>query len=128
MNEERHTEKNITDELSRLGQQMADAIHAAWESEDRKKLQSEISEGLKKFSDQVSEALDKAGKSDAAHQVKTQAQKVAAEVKESDVTEEVRRGFLTGLEALNHELSKLLAKLEGHKEPPPTPPTPPAQG
>ena len=35
-------EKTIADELSRLGKQLSDAAKAAWESEDRKRLQAEI--------------------------------------------------------------------------------------
>ncbi len=53
MSEETHVEKNIADELNKLGKQVADAIKAAWESEDRKKLQNEITEGLQKFGDQI---------------------------------------------------------------------------
>ncbi len=124
MTEETRPEKNIADELNRLGKQIADTIKAAWESDDRKKLQTEITEGLQKFGEQVTEATKKAGESDTAKQLREQAEKVAAEVRESNVVEEVRQGLLTGLETLNKELGKLLERLEQGKAP--TPAAPPA--
>jgi len=117
MAEEPRTEKNITDELNKLGQQVADAIKAAWASDDLKKLQAEISEGLQKFGDQVGDAVQKASESEATKQLREQAEKVAVEIKESDVAGEVRKGLLTGLDALNKQLSKLLEKLETKEEP-----------
>lgn len=112
MSEEPKVERNIADELNKLGKQVADAIKAAWESEDRKKLQTEIAEGMQKFGAQVTEAIDKAGESEAAKELREKAEKVVEDLRESDVVEEVRKGILTGLDALNQELGKLLAKLE----------------
>jgi hypothetical protein len=125
MSEEVKAEKSIVDELNKMGQQVADAIKAAWESDDRKKLQNEITEGLQKFGDQVTDAAKKASESDAARQMREQAEKVVAEVRESNVTEDIRKGLLNGLEALNRELGKLLEKLE-NKTPPAPPPAPEA--
>lgn len=112
MSEEPKVERNIADELSKLGKQVADAIKAAWESEDRRKLQSEITEGVQKFGNEVSEAVNKAGESETAKELREKAEKVVEEIRESDVVEDVRKGILGGLDALNKELSKLLEKLE----------------
>ena len=112
MSEEPRVEKSLVEQLDHLGRQLADAIRLAWESEDRKKLQAEIAEGLDGFGKQVTAALDKASQSDAAKQLKEQTAKVAADVRESDVAGQVRKGMLAGLETANRELGKLLEKLE----------------
>jgi len=125
MSEEKRAERNIADELNKLGKQVADAIKAAWESEDRKKLQTEITEGLQQFGSQVSEAAQKAGESSTAKQLREQAEKVVTDVRESDIVDDIRKGLLTGLDALNKELGKLLEKLEAKQEPA-APPEPPA--
>ena len=117
-------EKSISSELARLGKQVADAIAQAWESEDRKKLQAEVTAGLETFGDQVSDAMRKASESDAANQLRDQTEQVAARVRESDVTAEVRRGLISGLEILNRELGKLVERLEVE----PQSSTPPAAG
>jgi hypothetical protein len=120
MSTENGEEKTISGELSRLGQQVADAINKAWESEDRKKLQTEVTTGLESFGAQVSDAMRKASESDAASQIRDQTEKVVAQVRQSDVTGEIRKGLISGLEVLNKELGRLVERLE-------VPPQPPAE-
>lgn len=134
MSEEQKPERNIADELSKLGKQVANAIKAAWESEDRKKLQTEITEGVQNFGKEVSEAVNKATESETAKELREKAEKVVEEVRESDVVEDARKGILTGLDALNKELGKLLEKLESKPAAeapavpePPAAPEPPAE-
>ncbi len=122
MTDQPRTPSAITDELSKMGKLVAQAVQSAWESEERKKLEAEVSEGLRKLSEEMSAAAKKASDSDAAKQIKMQAEKVAAEVKEHDVAEEIRKGLLTGLEAINQELGKLVERLEPKKAPAPEPP------
>ncbi len=117
MSEQPRTPSSIVDELSKMGKLVAQAVQSAWASEERKKLEAEIAEGMRKLSDELTEAARKAGESDAAKQLRAQAEKVVAEVKESDITEEIRKGLLVGLEALNQELGKLVERLEPKKAP-----------
>ncbi len=104
--------QNIADELEKLGQQLAKTAKAAWESDERKKLQTEITTGVQRFGQELSAAFEKATTSDQAKEVKTRAEKVATDVQRIDVVEEMRKGFLVGLEAINRELGKLLERLE----------------
>lgn len=112
MNEEQGIERNIADELERLGQQLAKTAKAAWESDERKKLQTEITTGVQRFGQEISTAFEKATASDQAKELLTRAERVATDVQKTDVVEEVRKGLLVGLEALNRELGKLLERLE----------------
>jgi phage-related protein len=107
----------ITDELSKMGKLVAQAIQAAWESDERKKLEAEVADGLRKFGDEVSAAARKAGESDTAKQIKTQAEKVAADVQQKDVAGDIRKGLISGLEVINQELGKLVERLEPKKAP-----------
>ena len=116
-------EKSISGELSRLGKQVAEAINVAWESEDRKKLQAEVTTGLESFGAQVGDAMRKASESDAATQIRDQTEKVVAQVRQSDVTGEVRKGLIAGLEVLNRELGRLVERLEVAPEPATSPAT-----
>ncbi len=110
--EETHTERSIADELARLGQQLATAAKTAWESEERRKLQGEITSGVQRFGQEISSAVSRASDSEQAQQLRTRAAKVAEDVQRADVVEEVRKGILVGLEAINRELGKLLERLE----------------
>jgi molecular chaperone GrpE (heat shock protein) len=121
MSEETGEEKTISVELNRLGKQVAEAIAKAWESDDRKKLQAEVTTGLEGFGTQVSDAMRKASESEAASQIRDQTEKVVAQVRDSDVTGEVRKGLIAGLEVLNRELGKLVERLEVTSQKPEAP-------
>jgi hypothetical protein len=134
--EPRPSGSTIADELNRLGRQLSEAARLAWESEDRKRLQSEITEGLRRFSDQVEGAMEQAQKSDTTRQFTEQAQKVMNNVRDTRIVDEVRDGLLAGLVSLNRELSRLNDRLGERTVPPaavspepvvgPPPVTPPA--
>lgn len=104
---------NIADELSKLGNQVAEALRMAWESEDRRRLQAEVTEGLRRFGDQVEDTAKRVGEGDAARRVREQAEVVASKASQSEVVDEIREGLLNGLQALNRELTRLLNKGEG---------------
>lgn len=125
-NEPRTT--NISDELNKMGKLISQAVEAAWESEERKRLETEIIEGLRKFSDEFSTAAKKARQSEPVQQIKTQAEKVAVEMKERDIVEDVRKGLLSGLTIVNEELGKLVERLDVKQAPaaPQAPETPTA--
>lgn len=110
--ESTHTERSIADELTRLGQQIAAAAKTAWESEERKKLQGEIVTGVQRAGQELTAAVNKVADSEQAQQVRTKAVKLTEDVQKTDVVEEVRKGILVGLEAINRELGKLLERLE----------------
>lgn len=110
------SERSIADELARMGAQLAAAAKTAWESEERRKLQQEITSGAQRFGQELASAVTKATESEQAKELKTKATKVAEDVQKTDVVEEVRKGILVGLEAINRELGKLLERLESKPE------------
>lgn len=112
MSEEPKVERSIADELGKLGQQVASAAKAAWESEERRKLQAELTRGVEQFSQELSATLDKATESGQARELRGKAEKVVEDVRAADVIEEIRKGILTGLDTLNRELGKLVEKLD----------------
>ena len=112
MSEEMHEERNVAEELNNLGKQFVSVIRTAWESEDRKRIQDEIMEGLQKFGDEITHTLQKASESETGKEVTAKAEKVITDVKASDVADDVRKGLLSGLDALNVELGKLSEKLD----------------
>jgi hypothetical protein len=106
------TERNIADELTKLGQQLAAAARTAWESDERKRLQNDIATGVQRFGQEISATASKAVESDQAKELKTRATRVADDIQKTDVVEEIRKGLLVGLEAINRELGKLLERME----------------
>ncbi len=128
MTQEPRPTSNLTEELTRLGNQVAEAVRLAWESDERKRMQAEIAEGMKNFSAQVDEAVRRASESETAKKVRAEAEQAAARARGSDMVDDMREGLLVGLQALNRELGKLLTRLEsssGGAGPVTTGPVPP---
>jgi hypothetical protein len=116
---------NLTDELTRLFNQLTEAGRMVWESDERKRIQAEITDGIRNFGGQVDEAVRKASESETAKKVKTQAEQAADKARESDVVDDMRQGLLVGLQALNRELGRLLERLQTTPAPVTTGPVPP---
>ncbi len=112
MAQEPGSSPNLSDELGKMVNQVAEAVRLAWESDERKRLQAEFSTNVRSFATQGDEAVRKASVSDTAKKVRTQAEEAAAKARESDVVDDMREGLLVGLQAINRELGKLLDRLQ----------------
>jgi nucleotide-binding universal stress UspA family protein len=102
--------QEVVEELKQLGQQIGRALKAVWESPERQELEQEVREGLRTLGEQVDEALQVAKERLEAEGIPEQAQRVISSVEKTPVAQEIREALLTGLRALNQELSRLLKK------------------
>ncbi len=100
--------KSIPDELRDLGQQFAETIQNAWNSEERVKLEDDIKLGFKNFGEELNTMFNKAKESDAAQRIRDEASKVEA----SDAADKVRQTISQGIQWLSEELAKLSEKLD----------------
>jgi len=102
-------ERTIVQELSELGRQLSATLRGAWESEERRGLQREISEGLEALGDQVEEAVQSARGSEALQGLKTDIKQAAKTARESEPVQDIRAGLVKGLQEINRGLSRLVA-------------------
>ena len=100
--------KSIPDELRDLGQQFAETIQNAWNSEERVKLEDDIKLGFKNFGEELNTMFNKAKESDAAQRIRDEASRVEA----SDAADKVRQTISQGIQWLSEELAKLSEKLD----------------
>ena len=104
-------EEEILSEINRLGSAIVQAIQTAWASDERKKLEQDLSKGLRSLADNVEEALDKVGKNEQVHEFLDKAEDVAEsvgeKVRDAKVTGEIKDGLLKGLAALTEQLQKV---------------------
>jgi len=106
----------LLDELSQFGEKLSAAIQQAWASEQRQEVEQEIREGLKTAGDRLDDVAEELRGHERTKDIKEQAAKVMDAVEESNVTQEVRKGLLSGLRKLNDELNKLLSNKEADVE------------
>ncbi len=100
----------IMNDLNQLGQKVAAAIQAVWDSEERHKAEDEIRKALRMAGDNIDRVAEDVRKSDVAKDVQTQAARAAEAVQKSDVTKQLKQSILTGLRRFNEELSDFLDK------------------
>jgi protein subunit release factor A len=102
---------NISQELQNLGRQFAATLEAAWNSQERQRMEQELREGLNYFSDEVSKVATDVSTSPAAKKVKEEASEIKGKVETSDLGRKSRTIFAQSLARLSDELSKLSVRL-----------------
>ncbi len=121
-------EEEILGEINRLGTAIVQAIQTAWQSEERKKLEQDLSKGLRVLADNVEEALEKVGKNEQVHEFMDKAEDVAEsvgeKVRDAKVTGEIKEGLLKGLAALTEQLQKVSKDVAARQPSPPPPAAP----
>ena len=100
----------LADELRALGQNLQAALKSAWESEERKKLQTEIESGLSDLARTLNQAAKDFGESPAGQTLKSDVQDFQERVRTGEVEQKVRSELLGALRAVNTELQKAIHK------------------
>jgi hypothetical protein len=98
----------ILDELKELGHKATAALQQVWESEERKKAEDEIRKALKMAGERIDEVGEELRHSDTTKEIKDQASKLVESVEKSKMSDDIRRGLLSGLRKLNTELTEFL--------------------
>ncbi len=98
---------DVIDELKNLGRQFAEALDAAWNSEERQRIENEVREGVHSFVDEVDKVFREAKTSEAAAKVKREAAGAKGKVESSDIGQKAVGGFAMGLRWLSEELGHL---------------------
>ena len=106
-------ENELADELRNLGQNLKGILQAAWESEERRKLQKEIQAGLAELQKTVADLAA----SPSGQRLKAEVQDLGERARSGQVEAQLRNDLLAALRTINAELEKA-AKRE--KDTPPT--------
>ncbi len=118
---EEKKEGDIQGELRTLGEQLASAVRALWESEESQSARREIQQGLVEMGQHLNTAIKSAQESEAGKRFGQQVQDTVQKARESDVGGQIQQGIATGLSEVNKALSQLLDQWSAKK-----PPEPPA--
>lgn len=99
--------ESIAAEFAALGKRFGEALSAAWQSEERHRLQEDIKDGLDRFTAEVDKAVKELRKSDVAQKVEEGTQKATEDVKTGKVGSEVRHATVTALRGLSEALDRM---------------------
>ncbi len=106
MSEPRSPEEDLAAEFQQLGKNLSAALHAAWESPERKKLTQEIEEGITQVGSVLKQEFQAASSSSTGQRIKTDVEDLTQRLRSGDVAEKVRQDILAALRSVNEELKK----------------------
>ncbi|MBX2999466.1 MAG: hypothetical protein KF893_13200 [Caldilineaceae bacterium] len=110
--EERKATEELSAEINRLAEAFSRAVRAAWQSDQRKQLETDLNRGLRSLVDNVEETLVKFNRSEQGQELREQAERVVVKVRSSKVTEDLRQGLTKGLGVVAAELQELAERME----------------
>jgi hypothetical protein len=98
----------LADELRALGQNLQAALKSAWESEERKKLKSEIETGLNDLTRTLSQAAKEFNESPTGQTLKADVEDFQQRLRAGELEQKVRGELLGALRSVNNELQKAI--------------------
>ena len=118
-------EPDLEEELRSLGKRFADVVQAAWASEERQRVESELRDGLRRFSEEVGRVYERTRESPAGERVRSKLDEARSRATESDAARRSRETLVQGLRRLSEELARLADRFTPAEEPrePPEPGT-----
>jgi hypothetical protein len=105
-NENKSPNDNIGEQLNELGKNLRDALQTAWESEERRKLQQEIEDGLANLGASLSQAAEEFSNSPTGKNLKEDVKDLHDRWRTGEVRSKARSEIIDALRKVNDELQK----------------------
>lgn len=118
-NENKSSNESISDQLNELGKNLRDAMQAAWSSEERRKLQQDIEDGMASLGASLSQAARDFSNSPTGQTIKDDVKDLQQRWRSGEVGSKVHSEVMDALRKVNEELQKAT-----QKNPPPPPDNP----
>jgi len=109
-NENKSPNDNIGEQLNELGKNLRDALQTAWESEERRKLQQEIEDGLANLGASLSQAAKEFSNSPTGKTIKEDVKDLHDRWRTGEVGSKARSEIVDALRKVNDELQKATRK------------------
>lgn len=99
--------QDVVEELRNLGRQFGETMRAAWNSEERRKFEHEMREGVQTFAQEVDKAFKDVAASDPAQRARSEASELKDKATSADIGQKTQSSLAKGLRWFSDELSKL---------------------
>lgn len=104
---ESKTDRNLTDELRELGQNIVLTLKAAWDSPDRVRLQNELETGLNEMADTINEEVKAFSDSPTGQRLKSDVDEIKEKIRTGEAESKVRQELMNALRTANTELQRV---------------------
>ena len=112
MSEEKQERGTLRDEFRTLGENLKEMVNSAWESEERRKLQGELEEGMHELGNVLNELAANFKSGEMGQTIRQEVDQFGERVRSGDVENKARQEILKALKVLNKELEKASEKFE----------------
>jgi hypothetical protein len=106
MNDMPETHEDLGEEFRRLGRNLKEALQAAWDSDERRRLEGEIESGLNNAAAALKGAAKELSETPAGQHLRDEIKDLGQRVRSGEVESRVRQDVVSGLKALNAELER----------------------
>ena len=103
---DKEARNNIASEFHNLGENLKKIFIEAWESEERRKFQMEIEEGLSDLGDSLKQTAKEINDSETGQKVKAEAEDLRDRIQSGEVADKIHQDLLSVLQKVNAELEK----------------------
>lgn len=97
---------DVASEFIHLGENLKNVLQAAWESEERKRLQKEIEAGLVELGRSLNQTVKEYQESPAGQRLRSEAEELRGRIRSGEVEASLREHLLAVLRKVNAELEK----------------------
>jgi hypothetical protein len=109
-NENKSSSDTISDQLNELGKNLRDALQAAWSSDERRKLQKEIEDGMADLGATLSQAAKDFSSTPTGKTITDDVKDLQQRWKTGEVSSKVHTDVMDALRRVNEELQKATGK------------------
>jgi hypothetical protein len=109
-------EPGIEEELRNLGRRFADVVQAAWRSEERRKVETEMRDSMQRFSDEMERLFERTRESPTGERVRTKFGEARGRAAESEAARRTRETVAQGLRRMSAELARFAERFSPAEE------------
>jgi len=110
-----HQTSSLVAELNRLGENLGKVVRSAWESEERRSIEKELSAGLEQFVKRLNEAVESAQTDPTLNKAKTKAKEAWETARGPQIVSEVKTGVVDTLKKINEDLARRAEPTAAHE-------------
>lgn len=109
-------EGDLHEEFRNLGQNIKAALNTAWNSDERKRVQTNIQDGLNDLGNAINDLINEIQTSEVGKKVIDEVDQIGEHLRSGEVKEKTREGVLSALKKMNAELEKAADKFSSKDE------------
>ena len=103
-------EENLAEEFQTLGKNLVEALRAAWDLPERKRVQEQVMTGLNELGSSLKREADNLASSPTGQQIKTEVNQFGERIRSAETQAKIRHEVLAAIQTANAELQKVIER------------------